>query len=204
MNRPADLTLCLSFALALAVTVSLHGRPRRAARPASSPGASCRPPRFGQLSPPSGRLFSATERATAAANGIRGPAQGPPSPREPVQGFSSMVPGELGTWWALADNGYAWRPNSGRLPARLLPGHPRWNDPAGRRIDGTVVLHDPDRRIPWTIACDPTAGDAAARLLLQPLPVRPGGVRRDPSARILTRFDLDRSRSSARPTEPSG
>ena len=53
-------------------------------------------------SPPSGAFFSAAERATALANGVRRPSAGPYLAGQPVQGFSSMVPAGAGTWWALA------------------------------------------------------------------------------------------------------
>jgi hypothetical protein len=102
-----------------------------------------------------------------------------------------MVPGELGTWWALADNGYAWRPNSADFQLVFYRVDPRWNDPAGPRIDGTVVLHDPDRRIPWAIACDPKRGTPLPGLSFNALPPAPAACGTDPSARVLTGFDLD-------------
>ena len=122
---------------------------------------------------------------------MRGPAEGPYLAAQPVQGFSSMVPGELGTWWALADNGYAWRPNSADFQLVFFRVDPRWNDPAGPRIDGTVVLHDPDRRIPWTIACDPKRGTPLPGFSFNALPPAPAACGADPSARVLTGFDLD-------------
>jgi hypothetical protein len=109
-------------------------------------------------SPPSGAFFSTAERATAAANGVRGPVSGPYLAEQPVQGFSSMVPGDAGTWWALADNGFAWRGNSADFQLVFYRLGPRWGDPAGPRVLETVVLRDPDRRIPWTIACDQASG----------------------------------------------
>ncbi len=190
MNRPPALILALSFALALAVTAPSTAR---GAEPQTSlvarsvlPAATMR-----AGSPPSGAFFSATERATAAANGVHGPAEGPTLAAQPVQGFSSMVPGEFGTWWALADNGYAWRPNSADFQLVFYRVAPRWNDPAGPRIDGAVVLHDPDRRIPWTIVCDPKRGTPLPGFSHNALPRSPAACGADPSARILTGFDLD-------------
>ena len=84
-------------------------------------------------SPPSGAFLSAAERATAAANGVRGPAAGPYLPAQPVQGLSSMVPADAGTWWALADNGFAWRPNSADFQLVFYRLDPRWGDPGGPR-----------------------------------------------------------------------
>jgi hypothetical protein len=63
-------------------------------------------------SPASGAFFSPAERATAEANGVRGPASGSYLVGQPLQGVSSMVPADAGTWWALADNGYGARENS--------------------------------------------------------------------------------------------
>ncbi len=190
MKRSNVLTLVHSFALALAVTAA---SPARAAEPQARlvarsvlPAATYR-----AGSPPSGAFLSAPERATAAANGVRGPAEGPYLAAQPVQGFSSMVPGELGTWWALADNGYAWRPNSADFQLVFYRVDPRWNDPAGPGIDGTVVFHDPDRQIPWTIACDPKHGSPLPGFAFNALPPTPAACGADSSARILTGFDLD-------------
>jgi hypothetical protein len=142
-------------------------------------------------SPPSGGFLSAAERQTAAANGIRGPADGPYLIAQPVQGFSSMVPADAGTWWALADNGYAWRGNSADFQLVLYRIDPRWGTPEGPRVLETVVLRDPDRRIPWTIACDQTRGARLPDFAFNVLPPPPPACGDDPAARILTGFDLD-------------
>jgi len=190
VNRPTALPLVLSFALTF---VSTTTSPARGAEPQARlvvrsvlPAGTVR-----AGSPPSGAFLSAAERATAAANGVRGPADGPTLAAQPVQGFSSMVPGELGTWWALADNGYAWRPNSADFQLAFYRVDPLWNDPAGPRIDGTVFLSDPDRRISWTIACDPRRGTPLPPFAYNALPPPPAACGADPSARILTGFDLD-------------
>ncbi len=133
---------------------------------------------FRSGSPASGAFLSAAERATAAANGVRGPAGGPYLSQQPVQGFSSMVPADAGTWWALADNGYAWRGNSADFQLVFYRLDPRWGDPGGPRVLETVVLRDPDRRIPWTIVCDRESGALVARLLVQRAAPRAAGVRR--------------------------
>ncbi|MBK9090063.1 MAG: esterase-like activity of phytase family protein [Holophagales bacterium] len=185
MNHPAA---ALVLALAVTAVSAARGAEPQARLVARSvlPAATVR-----AGSPPSGAFLSVPERATAAANGVRGPAEGPFLAAQPVQGFSSMVPGELGTWWALADNGYAWRPNSADFQLVLYRVDPRWNEPAGPRIDGTVVLHDPDRRIPWTIACDPKRGTPLPGFAFNALPAAHAACGADPSARILTGFDLD-------------
>ncbi len=142
-------------------------------------------------SPPSGAFLSAAERATALANGVHGPADGPYLPGQPVQGFSSMVPAGAAAWWALADNGFAWRPNSADFQLALYRIDPRWGDRNGPRILETVVLRDPDRRIPWTIVCDPAHGTPLPAFSFNVLPAAPAACGTAPEARILTGFDLD-------------
>jgi len=142
-------------------------------------------------SPPAGAFFSAAERATAAANGVRGPAAGPYLAEQPVQGFSSMVPADAGAWWALADNGFAWRGNSADFQLVFYRVDPRWGDPAGPRVLETVVLRDPDRRIPWTIVCDQARGTRLPDFSFNVLPSGPPACAGDPAARVLTGFDLD-------------
>jgi hypothetical protein len=142
-------------------------------------------------SPASGGFLSAAERATAAANGVPGPAGGSYLPAQPVQGFSSMVPAGAGTWWALADNGYAWRSNSADFQLVLYRIDPRWGDPGGPTVLETVILHDPDRRIPWTIVCDQQGGSPLPEFSFNVLPAPPPACGADPAARTLTGFDLD-------------
>jgi len=142
-------------------------------------------------SPPSGAFFSTAERATAAANGVRGPATGPYLGEQPVQGFSSMVPADAGAWWALADNGYAWRGNSADFQLVFYRVDPRWGDPGGPRALEAVVLRDPGRRIPWTLICDRAHGIPLPDFSFNVMPPAPPACGPDPSARILTGFDLD-------------
>ena len=138
--------LAVGAALAFMATPG-HARVRLLAR-SVLPAATYR-----AASPPSGAFLSAGERATASANGILGPAEGPYLTEQPVQGFSSMVPAHAGTWWALADNGYASRANSADFQLVLYRIDPRWGHAAGPSVVEAVVLHDPDRHLPWTIAC---------------------------------------------------
>lgn len=142
-------------------------------------------------SPPSGAFLTAGERATAAANGVAGPASGPYFAAQPVQGFSSMVPAGAGGWWALADNGYAWRGNSADWQLVVYRIDPRWGEAGGPVLLETVLLRDPDRRIPWTIACDPSHGARLPDLAFNVLPPPPPACGGDPAARQLTGFDLD-------------
>ena len=142
-------------------------------------------------SPPSGGFLSAAERQTAAANGVPGAASGPYLRAQPVQGFSSMVPADAGTWWALSDNGYAWRANSADFQLVLYRIDPRWGDPGSPAVLETVVLRDPERHIPWTIVCGQEHGSRLPDLSFNVLPPTPPACGEDPAARILTGFDLD-------------
>jgi hypothetical protein len=142
-------------------------------------------------SPPSGAFLTPAERATAAANGVSGPSSGPYFAAQPVQGFSSMVPADAGTWWALADNGYAWRDNSADFQLVFFRLDPRWGDPGGPRLVESVVLRDPDRHISWTILCDQGHGSRLPDLSFNAMPTPPAACGGDPAARILTGFDLD-------------
>ena len=142
-------------------------------------------------SPPSGAFLSEVERATAAANGVPGPAEGPYLAAQPVQGFSSMVPADAGTWWALSDNGFAWRTNSADFQLVLYRIDPRWGDPGGPKLLETVVLRDPDRHIPWAIVCDRASGTPMPRFSFNVFPPSPSACGAETAARILTGFDLD-------------
>jgi len=143
-------------------------------------------------SPPSGAFFTASHRATTATNGIDGPADGPYLPEQPLQGISSMVPADGTTWWALADNGYGQRESSGDFQLVFHRIDLRWGNPAGPRVLESTVIRDPDRRLPWTIVCDPTTGSALSRVPFNRLPGAPvAACGQDPAARILTGFDLD-------------
>ena len=144
-----------------------------------------------QGTPPSGAFFTSAERATAAANGVRGPAEVPYLAGQPLQGVSSMVPAGDGTWWALADNGYGARANSADFQLVLHRLDPRWGDAAGPRVLATTILRDPDHRIPWTIVCDQKTGTPLPAFSFNMLPPPPPACAGDASARILTGFDLD-------------
>jgi glycerophosphoryl diester phosphodiesterase len=91
----------------------------------------------------------------------------------------------------LTDNGYAWRGNSADFQLVFYRLDPFWGEPGGARLQGVVVLHDPDRRIPWTIVCDPEHGTRLPEFSFNVLPPAPSACGTDPAARILTGFDLD-------------
>jgi hypothetical protein len=102
-----------------------------------------------------------------------------------------MVPADAGTWWALSDNGYAWRGNSADFQLVLYRIDPRWGAPGGPAVLETVVLRDPERHIQWTIVCDQGRGSRLPDFSFNVLPPTPPACGEDPAARILTGFDLD-------------
>jgi hypothetical protein len=181
-------TCALSLAVEAAVLVAapLHGQQARLVARRVLPAAT-----FRAGSPPSGAFFSAGERATARANGVAGPADGPYLDGQPVQGFSSMVPGDDGAWWALADNGYAWRTNSADFQLVIYRVDVQAADSSGPVILETVLLRDPDRHIPWTIVCDPGHGAALPDFSFNVLPSPPPACGGAPARRILTGFEFD-------------
>jgi glycerophosphoryl diester phosphodiesterase len=150
------------------------------------------PARLSRLgTPPSGVFFSSSERATAAANGVEGPTEGPYLADQPLQGVSSMVPAGDATWWALSDNGFGSRANSADFQLVIHRLDPRWGDAVGPRVLGTTTLRDPDRHIPWVIVCDQNTGTPLPAFSFNVLPLPTSACGPDPSARILTGFDLD-------------
>ena len=146
---------------------------------------------FRSGSPATGAFFSAADREAARANGIPGPNAGPYFTSQPVQGFSSMIPADGKTWWALADNGYAWRPNSADFQLVFYRLDPRWGEPGGPKVLETVVLRDPEHHIPWKIVCDQASGTPLPGFSFNAMPPAPAACGGDPAARILTGFDLD-------------
>jgi hypothetical protein len=142
-------------------------------------------------SPATGAFFSAADRDAAKTNGIPGPNEGPYFTSQPLQGFSSMIPAGGQTWWAIADNGYAWRPNSGDFQLAIYRIDPRWGESGGPKVEETVLLCDPDRRIPWTILCDRTRGAPLPPFSFNAMPTAPAACGGSPKARLLTGFDLD-------------
>jgi hypothetical protein len=142
-------------------------------------------------SPASGAFLSTADRATAVANGVPGPVAGTYFAEQPVQGFSSMVPAEGGTWWTLSDNGYAWRGNSADFQLVVYRIDPRWGAAGGPKLLNAVVLRDPDRRIPWAIVCDRASGTPLPEFSFNVMPPAPSACGSEPAARILTGFDLD-------------
>jgi hypothetical protein len=170
------------FAWALALLVATPGAAQQAELVARSilPAAT-----FRAGSPPCGTFFSDEDRALAVANGVR------ELHAQPVQGVSSMVPAGGGDWWALADNGFAWRTNSADFQLVIYRIDPRFGDPGGAEVEESVQIRDPDRHVPWTILCDPAHGHPLPERPFNALPPRPEACGDVPEARILTGFDFD-------------
>jgi hypothetical protein len=116
------------------------------------------------------------------------PATGAAFEQQPIQGVSAVVPAGNGEWWALSDNGFGARGNSGDFELwvnRIAL------DPATGvvTVKGGFGLSDPDRKVPWKIACDPETGAALPSFDFNTMPPKPalcaGGNRK------LTGFDFD-------------
>jgi hypothetical protein len=136
----------------------------------------------------SGTFFSGTDRTNAGLNGIAVPVTGAAFEKQPLQGISAVIPAGNGEWWAMSDNGFGARNNSGDFELwvnRIAI------DPATGTVTakGGFGLSDPDKKIPWKIACDPENGAALPSFDFNVLPAKPafcaGGNRK------LTGFDFD-------------
>ena len=143
-------------------------------------------------SPPSGAFFTAANRATAAANGVPGPATGPYLDHQPVQGLSAAIPAGDGTWYALPDNGYGTRDTSADWQLAVYRIDPRFGTGTAPELLSTVLLSDPDHHVAWKTVCDPTSGSALPPFTFNVLPASPPpACGTDPAARLLTGFDFD-------------
>lgn len=76
--------------------------------------------------------------------------------KQPVQGFSAIRDAGDGTYWVMADNGYGAMENSSDFNLRVYHVHPNFKTRKGGSgaIDvlGFIELHDPDQKVPFTIA----------------------------------------------------
>jgi hypothetical protein len=92
---------------------------------------------------------------TGPLHGSRPTGLSVPFQGQPVQGFSGIKPAGDGSYWVLTDNGFGNRRNS---PDALLMFHrvrPNWETGAVV-IERTIFLSDPQRRVPFAIATDPS------------------------------------------------
>jgi hypothetical protein len=96
-----------------------------------------------QPGPPSGALV-------APDNGVT-----PPFPGQPIPGFSAVLNAGRGTFWAMPDNGYGAKGNSGDFLLRLYRVRPEFRTRRGGdgSVDvlGFVQLRDPDGKVPFEL-----------------------------------------------------
>jgi len=85
------------------------------------------------------------------ANGRQPPFAG----QQPVQGFSALIQGDGGAWYALSDNGFGSRENSADYLLciyRLFPHFRTADGGSGEiRLDGVIQLSDPDVLLPYPV-----------------------------------------------------
>jgi hypothetical protein len=96
-----------------------------------------------QPGPPSGAFISPD-------NGVM-----PPFPGQPIPGFSAVVDAGHGEFWAMPDNGYGAKTNSGDFLLRVYRIRPDFETAKGGsgevEILGFVQLHDPEGKIPFPL-----------------------------------------------------
>ncbi|GEO96854.1 hypothetical protein KTU01_29770 [Kocuria turfanensis] len=89
------------------------------------------------------------------ANGRTGPFDG-----QVIPGFSAMVDNGDGTFWAMPDNGFGNRQNSGDFLLRLYLIAPQWETAEGGageiEVLETVSLRDPHHRVPFPVVNEDT------------------------------------------------
>lgn len=97
-----------------------------------------------QPGPPSGAFV-------ASENGVA-----PPFPGQPIPGFSAILDAGHGEFWAMPDNGFGRRSDSGDFLLRLYRIRPDFK--TAKRGSGTVAilgflqLRDPDAKVPFGLA----------------------------------------------------
>jgi len=83
------------------------------------------------------------------ANGRHPPFSG----QQPVQGFSALIEGEAGSWFALSDNGFSRRDNSSDYLLCIYQLYPDFRTAAGGeggiRLGRVIQLSDPDAHLPY-------------------------------------------------------
>jgi hypothetical protein len=96
-----------------------------------------------QPGPPSGAFITPD-------NGVT-----PPFPSQPIPGFSAVLTARHGEFWAMPDNGYGAKTNSGDFLLRVYRIRPDFETArgGGGTVDvlGFVQLRDPDGRIPFPL-----------------------------------------------------
>ena len=84
-----------------------------------------------------------------------------PFPGQVVPGFSAVVEGEDGLFYAMPDNGFGTKANSTDFLLRIYQVKPRWETadggPGELEVNGFISLRDPDHQVPSPIVNGATA-----------------------------------------------
>ena len=136
----------LSGALAAAaLAVAAFAAPATAAddKPPTLLGRAILPSDAYQPGPPSGAFITGD-------NGVT-----PPFPGQPIPGFSAVLDAGHGEFWAMPDNGYGAKTNSGDFLLRLYRIRPDFKTAAGGTgtvaVLGFLQLRDPDGKVPFPL-----------------------------------------------------
>jgi hypothetical protein len=136
----------LSAALAVAaLAVAAFAAPATAAddKPPTLLGRAILPSDAYQPGPPSGAFITGD-------NGVT-----PPFPGQPIPGFSAVLDAGHGQFWAMPDNGYGAKTNSGDFLLRLYRIRPEFKTATGGTGTVTVLgflqLRDPDGKVPFPL-----------------------------------------------------
>ena len=150
---PSTRTRGISFGVIVALCLTAPALPARAdtPRPPTLEARAVLPAETFEPGPVSGTLLG-----TSPINGVT-----PPFPGQPVQGFSAVIEGGHGTFWALSDNGYGAKANSADFLLRLHHIAPAWETAAGGpgtiTVLGYIGLSDPSHHVPFPIVNEGTA-----------------------------------------------
>jgi hypothetical protein len=132
------LSAALAVALAVAAPASAGGD-----REPTLLGRAILPSDVVQPGPPSGAFI-------APDNGVT-----PPFPGQPIRGFSAVLDAGQGVLWAMPDNGYGAKTNSGDFLLRVYRIRPDFETAKGGSgavdVLGFIQLRDPDRRISFAL-----------------------------------------------------
>jgi len=138
---------------------------KKPAAPAKKPAPPAPPPPpppvelIGYVVMPPGTFRAGPPAGQYDDHGMRAPA--PRFESQPVQGISSIKPGESpGAWWALSDNGFGnkWNSFDYRLCIYLFDVEPRTAAGTDSRtaLQAVIELSDPAKFFPWRLAEEDT------------------------------------------------
>jgi hypothetical protein len=137
----------------------------------------------------------------------------PPFNGQPIPGFSAVLDAGDGTFWAMPDNGYGAKNNSGDFLLRLYRVRPDFKTAAGGsgviNVVSFVQLRDPDGKIPFALfrgdrlltpprACSDTHAHSGGTACLLPLNSSPIWIGSYTSLRVSSS-----SRPSPRASPPT-